>query len=425
MDLMDEDGRQPVSHWLNHILSRRSPRSIAWRTEALRATIADPLGAVLAQQGEDYVPVDFAAPICMYAFSDGKETEPQRRSIRLVVASGIGQPAIETGGELPFDAPEIGDTMLQEDFPPNFEERLALVLGGGGAKGAAQAGAIKAVTRVLADINDEINVGAQVHYIVGSSIGAFNSLFVSSQKIDELEDFWTHVHPFKGLSLVRELRRRVPKKDLRVPVEVSRVNLQLGRVEYAGLESDDIYDEVRKSMRLPVLFPAVLSEGFQYVDGGVIANLPISRCIARHCYWIIVLGLETEQVMQRRFAWPIGQGLRALDIQGRELQRFQKMLLLLSSKMKRLAELADLSACTLDDLRLVSGVRQHFFTWNVLLVPLQHCISTSTVWFSRKRCRQDFQKSYEETTTFLQERIKPIVEAFKVRHPRSGPLPGN
>ena len=59
-------------------------------------------------------------------------------------------------------------------------EKYSLVLEGGGAKGAYQVGAIKALKKK----------GIEFDTIIGTSIGAINAAFIAQGDINKLEELW-------------------------------------------------------------------------------------------------------------------------------------------------------------------------------------------------------------------------------------------
>ena len=67
-------------------------------------------------------------------------------------------------------------------------KRYSLVLEGGGAKGAYQVGAIKALKEN----------GYEFDTIVGTSIGALNAAFICQGDIDKLDELW-HTLSFQDL----------------------------------------------------------------------------------------------------------------------------------------------------------------------------------------------------------------------------------
>ena len=81
----------------------------------------------------------------------------------------------------------IPDRMLKGATRVLPFERVALVLQGGGALGAYQAGVYQAI--------DEANI--QVHWLCGTSIGAINGALIAGnppgKRVERLRDFWEEV----------------------------------------------------------------------------------------------------------------------------------------------------------------------------------------------------------------------------------------
>jgi NTE family protein len=80
--------------------------------------------------------------------------------------------------------------VLREDKSIAGFERVAVVLSGGGALGAYQAGALAALD----------NAGFQPHWVAGTSTGAFNAAIVAGnaprQRISQLRNFWRRLAAF-------------------------------------------------------------------------------------------------------------------------------------------------------------------------------------------------------------------------------------
>lgn len=61
--------------------------------------------------------------------------------------------------------------------------KVALVLGGGGAKGAAEVGVLKEIERI----------GVPIDYIVGTSIGSIvGGFYAAGYRAEELDSLFTH-----------------------------------------------------------------------------------------------------------------------------------------------------------------------------------------------------------------------------------------
>ncbi len=184
----------------------------------------------------------------------------------------------------------------------------ALCLQGGGAKGAFQAGAIKALKEH----------GYKFNCAVGASVGCLNAAMVALGKIDELYELWesidfTDVLPVdrveeggrislrsvasSAIGLIRQqgmdtsrIRAILEKYVDEDALRVSRVNFGLVTVEENGkdhflkklfikdIPHGKLIDFMMASAALPG-FKKVEIEGTRYWDGGMMDNLPISMLV--------------------------------------------------------------------------------------------------------------------------------------------------
>lgn len=204
----------------------------------------------------------------------------------------------------------------------------ALVLSGGGSKGAFQAGAIKYL----------VEKGVKFNVIAGTSVGALNGLIVSQQEpektLEELNNWWTKIrnrdvyrrHNFwkrlgKGIShifgqnkdfsflpssiyenspLRKLIEEYIDLSKIRENVEhffVSFVSLQTGKVYSKDIttlyDKKEAVDYIVASTLIPLAFPPFeyyiydqeIEDVFsdedklkvqQYVDGGVLNKTPLS-----------------------------------------------------------------------------------------------------------------------------------------------------
>ena len=187
--------------------------------------------------------------------------------------------------------------------------RRALVLSGGGARGAFQAGAWKFL--------EEKNWYPDL--ICGTSVGAINAVAIgsglSAEKIIQLwkacnrrsifsyQIFKFLVHLFssrnpQNLAIPGPLKKMIHSNfDLKamrnnpVDVVISAVNTRTGRIAFFGKEMIDA-DRILASAAMPVLCPWCFVGKEPYWDGGIMDNAPILPALHSEANEIIVILLS-------------------------------------------------------------------------------------------------------------------------------------
>lgn len=158
--------------------------------------------------------------------------------------------------------------------------KIGLVLSGGGARGFAHLGVIKALHEK--EIYPEIISGVSAGAIVGA-------LYADGYGPEEILDFFTERRllrylefgfPNKGLvritGIARVLKERLKAdtfEDLKIPLIVGATDLNNGKVKY--FSSGSIKDAVLASSTIPGLVKPLVIDGITYVDGGVLDNFPV------------------------------------------------------------------------------------------------------------------------------------------------------
>ena len=176
-------------------------------------------------------------------------------------------------------------------------DRIALVFGGGGLKGFAHIGVLKAL--------DER--GVRPSLVAGSSIGSLiAAAYAGGMPIADMErraraltkrDLFRidHVHmvtkrmlspslylPGPLDALVRDIVPSGTFADLKIPLLVSTVDLERGSQlvwGLPGLQDVTVADAVYASCALPGFFPPRVVGGRTCVDGGVMDNLPVGIAV--------------------------------------------------------------------------------------------------------------------------------------------------
>lgn len=271
--------------------------------------------------------------------------------------------------------PQIPQPGSSTNNPFADVERIGIVLAGGGAKGAYQAGAMKAIYRFLAE-HDALH---KVKVISGTSIGSWNALFWLANLIKP-EGKWdgrsVHERWWRSISLkslaaptwyvplyrnaflsslpwqrvfdrifgLSEVRKHL--QDTGIHFYLTRSNVRSGELECATNNLDPpaiahvtyeyldakgdpgaflagIKTAVFASMDLPPLFPYVARGNKLYEDGGVVDNLPITFAATKEedCDLIFILPLNSDFEDEPNRTSILARLLRVMDVRQGVLER--------------------------------------------------------------------------------------------------------
>lgn len=164
--------------------------------------------------------------------------------------------------------------------------KKSLVLSGGGCRGFAHLGVVKALQEQ----------GIYPGEISGTSAGAMAGVFLADGFTpDEIKDMFLNqlkwimfpLNIFKpGLISLKNIRDFLQKnlrhskfEELPIPFYVTATNFIDGR--QVIFHEGNILDVVIASSSIPVLFPPVIIDDIPYVDGGLSNNLPVEPFMDR------------------------------------------------------------------------------------------------------------------------------------------------
>ncbi|HKK88269.1 MAG TPA: patatin-like phospholipase family protein [Saprospiraceae bacterium] len=173
---------------------------------------------------------------------------------------------------------------------------IGFALGGGGVRGFAHLGAMKALFErgIRPDIISAVSAGAIAGAYIASGIEPEDTF--KKMKDDTFFKYSKIRLPVRGLmsldGLEEKLAKDIPYDDiseLKTKLLVGATNLEKGRIEF--FEEGPINTLVKASSSIPVLFEPVVYNGTQYVDGGVISNFPIEP-LMDHCEKIIAISIS-------------------------------------------------------------------------------------------------------------------------------------
>ena len=194
-------------------------------------------------------------------------------------------------------------------FPKKSKlNKTGIVLSGGGVRGIAHLGVLKA-------LNEK---GIFPELISGVSAGAIAGVFYADgYNPDEIFEIFNHTSifhfakisiPNKGFlslnkvsKILDEYIRAKNFEDLKIPLYVAASNLNEGKVEY--FHQGELINKIIASASIPIIFKPTIINGKTYVDGGIFDNLPISP-IRNQCKFLIashVNPLSKEEIIDSLF----------------------------------------------------------------------------------------------------------------------------
>ncbi len=161
--------------------------------------------------------------------------------------------------------------------------KKAIALGGGGAKGYAHLGVIKALK--------EINVHFDI--VTGTSIGSFIGAVYAGGGIEELEKISSKInmadlpriltpafskHGLLSGNYINQLLQKVisQKKIEDLPIKYAAISVDINKGEIVKFTKGDLAKAIRSSIAIPGLFTPVIDGDRFLVDGGVMEPVPIN-----------------------------------------------------------------------------------------------------------------------------------------------------
>jgi NTE family protein len=199
---------------------------------------------------------------------------------------------------------------------------LVFVLGGGGARGALQVGALRAL----------LEAGIQPDMLVGTSVGAVNAVFLalhgfSAQALDTLSASWLAAaqadllpantayltmriffnrvlaQPYKPLRdffISQGVAPSLQFRDLtHLPVIMVSADLNCGQPVYHGSNPmDSVLEGLLATTALPPWVSPIETQDRLLIDGGAVSNLPIEAAVVHGASEIIALGLTNPDEIE-------------------------------------------------------------------------------------------------------------------------------
>ena len=174
--------------------------------------------------------------------------------------------------------------------------KIGLVLGGGFARGAAQAGFLKGLLNYLQP--------EEIALMSCSSIGAMNGLALSNDNLDYLEYMYRNSNFQNTSNLKLNLKNKLVDQvldeltnnhnEIRVPLYVTGTCLNSLSTHYFYIDNKTPQEDLYKAINITVTFPFVnglYRKEYKrlYLDGGATDNIPVFPFFSCHVDLLIIL----------------------------------------------------------------------------------------------------------------------------------------
>ena len=180
-------------------------------------------------------------------------------------------------------------------------KRIALVLGAGGARGLAHIGVIEALEAR----------GFEIAAIAGSSMGALVGGIHAAGKLDAYRDWADRLVRndvlrlldvtfgasglIRGDRVIGTLRELVGEHRIEdLPIPYVAVATDLATQREVWFQHGPLFDAIRASIAIPMVFTPHEVNGRELVDGGLLAPLPLAATRSFHCDYVVAVDLNAR-----------------------------------------------------------------------------------------------------------------------------------
>jgi len=205
--------------------------------------------------------------------------------------------------------------------------RIALVLGGGAARGFAHIGVIKALEAqgIAPDIVVGTSAGSVVGALYASGMRGFDLQKLALGMEEDMLSDWTLPNRgvLKGEALqdfINQKVRNQPIQKLPKPLGVVATDLQSG--EKVLFRMGDTGSAVRASSAVPGVFQPVAISGRDYVDGGLTSPVPAQSARAMGADFVIAVDISNVN-RRDRLVGTLDVLLQTFAIMGHTISRHE------------------------------------------------------------------------------------------------------
>jgi NTE family protein len=244
------------------------------------------------------------------------------RAAALVLLGGLAALTACRSVPPPVPPPPAPPPVVAPPQPPPPKPRVALVLGGGAARGFAHVGVVRALEqeRVPVDLIVGTSVGSLIGALYAAEVNSFELEWTAFQlEKDDLLDYGV-VTAVLGMGLARGDRleqfvnsrvKSASIENLAIPFAAVATDLNWGTE--VVIDRGPVARAVRASSAVPGIFQPVQHMGKLLVDGGVVNNVPVSVARARGADVVIAVDVG-EDVGNTRITNLVDVMLQATNI---------------------------------------------------------------------------------------------------------------
>jgi len=182
-----------------------------------------------------------------------------------------------------------------------MKQKVALVLGSGGARGVAHIGVI----------NELIRQDYEISSISGTSMGALVGGVYATGKLDEYESWLRSLSKMDIFNLVdfnfstnglikadkvlKEIQKFIPDQNIEdLPIKFTAVATDLKHKKEVLITKGSLFEAIRASISIPMVITPLKKNDTLFVDGGVLNPVPVNRVFRQKGDILIAVNVNAQ-----------------------------------------------------------------------------------------------------------------------------------
>lgn len=181
--------------------------------------------------------------------------------------------------------------------------RIGLALGGGGARGFAHIGVLRALEEmgIKPDVISGTSAGSIIAALYADGYAPQHIIRLFSElDVKELVDVTIPRNSLLKMDkFIHFIDKRLHSKrieDLKIPTYIVATDFDNGKS--VAFDKGDLAIRIAASCSIPIVFPPIAIDGIHYVDGGVMRNLPVTP-IRELCD--VVIGINVSPMQHEQY----------------------------------------------------------------------------------------------------------------------------